>query len=213
MSFYTYFGSFGPHSRWVREKINKREPARFWWIKSKLQNFASLKWTNAGYVKGRSAIFVQRIFQNFRTRRYTTNFWLENLRCLSSLFKIPVPEFETRASRQSARVWKKEARAHLTSRACARAIVALIFSMNLPRERFWNTFESLVHHSIPCENLFYTGSIRVENSIWMNVKMLNEMNCTGLGWWARMVQYINIYIYAILWFEMGRMVFDWVCTY
>ena len=92
-------------------------------------------------------------------------------------------------------------------------LTLLIFSMNLPRERFWNTFESLVHRSIPCENLFYTGSIRVENSIWMNVKMLNKMNCMGLGWWARMVQYINIYIYAILWFEMGRMVFDWVCTY
>ena len=37
----------------------------------------------------------------------------------------------------------------------------------------------------------------------MNVKMLNKMNCMGLGWWARMVRYINIYIYAILWFEMG----------
>ena len=37
----------------------------------------------------------------------------------------------------------------------------------------------------------------------MNVKMLNKINGMGLGWWVRMVQYINIYIYAILWFEMS----------
>ena len=60
------------------------------------------------------------------------------LRCLSDFLKIPVPEFETaRFAPKHARL-KKEARAHHTSRACARAIVAL------PKYNIWASFQIVV---------------------------------------------------------------------